>query len=172
MILAASFLPTAQDGQVPAPVVAKYVQNMSILVGMPLTIATALDQLIRQLQSSQQQARRVLGAQGGIVLAKGAGDEAREDLAHAQPRLAQPHVAPHDLRVAALLPQLRELPHHLRIYPADRALHCQICALSLELAVSHNKAIICLSPFFHCSTGYFSALCEHDNQEVKPPVNN
>lgn len=70
------------------------------------------------LHGGQQQARVVLCAQRGVVLAECARDEAREDLAHAQPRLAQPHVAAHNLRVAALLPQLCELPHHLGRHPA------------------------------------------------------
>ena len=59
-----------------------------------------------------------LRTHGNIVLVEGLENEARQDLAHAEARLAQPHVAPHDLRVAALLPQLRELPKQLPAQPA------------------------------------------------------
>ena len=59
-----------------------------------------------------------LRAHGDVVLVEGLQDEARQDLAHAEARLAQPHVPPHDLRVAALLPQLRELPKQLAAKPA------------------------------------------------------
>ncbi len=61
-----------------------------------------------------------LRAHGNVVLVEGLEDEARQDLAHAEARLAQPHVPPHDLRVAALLPQLRELPQQLAAKPASK----------------------------------------------------
>lgn len=57
-----------------------------------------------------QRAGCQLRAHGDVVLIEGFQNQARQDLAHAEARLAQPQVPPHDLRVAALLPQLGELP--------------------------------------------------------------
>ena len=79
---------------------------------------------------SLQDAGGELRAHGDVVLVEGLQDEARQDLAHAEARLTQPQVPPHDLRVAALLPQLRELPQQLAAQPACP----QRSALQLNIA--------------------------------------
>ena len=75
--------------------------------------------LVADEDSGQEQAGHILLAQGNVVVGEGAQHKPREDLAHAQPRLAQPHIAPHYLRVAALLPQLREASHQLPSHSAS-----------------------------------------------------
>jgi len=69
-----------------------------------------------------------VGADGDVILIEGFEDEARQDLAHAEARLAQPHIPPHDLRVAALLPQLCELSQKLASKPARIAEHSSACS--------------------------------------------
>lgn len=69
-----------------------------------------------------------VGADSDVILIEGFEDEARQDLAHAEARLAQPHIPPHDLRVAALLPQLCELSQKLASKPAHKAEYSSACS--------------------------------------------
>ena len=64
-----------------------------------------------------QRAGLHLGPQRNVVLVEGAQHQARHDGAHAEARLAQPLVAAHDLRVARLLPQVREVAQQLGVQP-------------------------------------------------------
>ena len=81
-----------------------------------------------------------LRAHGNVVLVEGLQDEARQDLAHAEARLAQPHVPPHNLRVAALLSQLRELPQQLAAKPACHQVPSSFMSKESRVPV-HNQSM-------------------------------